>query len=100
MDIQAGLFSVAHNALTNALLHSQAEQVVVTLDFTGDWVHLSVSDDGVGLPDGYSGRGRGFYGMEADAVRMGGRLDVWPAGPEGGTRVSCEVPRKHDGFGG
>ena len=98
VDIRAGLFSVAHNALTNALLHSQAERVEVTLDFTAEWVRLSVSDDGIGLPDGYSGHGRGFHGMEADAVRMGGRSHVGTAGSEGGTKVTCEVPWKEGGW--
>ena len=100
VDMRVGLFSVAHNALTNALLHSQASRVEVTLDFTGDRVCLSVSDDGVGLPDGYAVRGRGFHGMEADTARMGGVLSVGLAGPEGGTRVTCEVPWKQVGHGG
>ena len=92
VETRSRLFSVAHNALANALLHSRADRVEVTLEFRGDLVRLSVSDDGVGLPDDYSERGRGFAGMRADAKRMGGRLLVGPAGPEGGTAVTCEIP--------
>ncbi len=92
VETQSRLFSVAHNALANALLHSRADRVEVTLEFRGDLVRLSVSDDGVGLPDDYFERGRGFAGMQADAKRMGGRLLVGPAGPEGGTAVTCEIP--------
>ena len=100
VEVRTGLFSVAHNALTNALLHSGADRVQVTLDFRGDGVRLSVSDNGVGLPEGYSSRGRGFPGMEADAARMGGRLLVETAGPDGGTRVTCEVPDRRRADGG
>ena len=99
VDVRAGLFSVAHNALTNALLHSEADRVKVTLDFGGEGVRLSVSDNGIGLPEGYTRHGRGFSGMEADAVRMGGRLLVGDDGPGGGTKVTCEVPQRREVFG-
>ena len=89
---RACLFSIAHNALTNAFRHSDAESVNVTLDFTGGLIRLTVEDDGVGLPDGYDRRGRGFVGMRADAERMGGRLVVTSGGPGVGTSVSCEIP--------
>ena len=86
------LFSIAHNALTNAFLHARAGRVEVRLDFGNDSIRLSVSDDGVGLPDGYAERGRGFRGMRADAERLGGRLIVETGGPGGGTTVTCEAP--------
>ncbi len=38
----------------------------------------SVSDDGVGLPDRYEGRGHGFANMRAYARRLGGRLIIEP----------------------
>ena len=94
VDTRSRLFSIVHNALTNAFLHSRADRIEVTLDFRDDRVRLSVADNGVGLPDDYSERGRGFAGMRADASRMGGRLVVGRAGPEGGTAVTCEVPRE------
>ena len=100
VDVRTGLFSVAHNALTNALLHSQADRVEVTLDYGDQEVRLSVSDNGIGLPEGYASRGRGFSGMEADAGRMGGRLVVGPAGPDGGTRVTCKAPYRRSAVGG
>ena len=93
-EVRAGLFSIAHNALANAFLHAQAGRVEVRLDFQADGIRLSVSDDGVGLPEDYAGRGRGFSGMEKEAERMGGRLIVDPGGPGGGTTITCEVPHE------
>ena len=89
---RARLFSIAHNALTNAFLHAQAGRVEVRLDFGADSIRLSVSDDGVGLPEDYAERGRGFRGMRADAERLGGRLIVETGGGNGGTTVTCETP--------
>ena len=98
-EVKTGLFSIAHNALANAFLHARASEVKVDLQFGKDGVRLSVSDDGVGLPDDYAERGRGFSGMEREAGRMGGRLIVESGGPDGGTTVTCVVPRESAGRG-
>ena len=92
MSLITRLFSIAHNALTNAFRHADAGSVHVALAFSGDSIRLTVADDGVGLPGDYAQRGRGFVGMRAEAERMGGRLVVASGGPGGGTSVSCEIP--------
>ena len=92
VDTRSRLFSIAHNALTNAFRHSDAGSVNVALDFSGGLIRLTVEDDGVGLPDDYAQRGRGFASMSAEAQRMGGRLVVTSGGPGEGTSVSCEIP--------
>ena len=98
-EVRTGLFSIAHNALANAFLHAQAGRVEVRLDFQADGTRLSVSDDGVGLPEDYAERGRGFSGMEKEAERMGGRLIVETGGPEGGTTIACVFPPESGGRG-
>ena len=90
------LFSVAHNALTNALRHSQASKVTVELDFGNRGLRMSVSDDGIGLPEDYAERGHGFRNMIADAERMGGRLEVASDRSQGGTSVTCLVEYETD----
>ena len=89
VDVKRLLFSIAHNALTNAFRHAGAGRVLVELDFGEDTLRLSVSDDGIGLPGDYAERGHGFANMGADAGRLGGRLVVEPRGPDGGARVTC-----------
>ena len=86
------LFSIAHNALTNVIRHAEANEVVIVLDCTGEELRLSVSDDGIGLPEDYGARGHGFRNMRADAERMGGSLEVKSDGDGGGTTVACVVP--------
>ena len=86
------LFSIAHNALANAFRHAGASRVLVELDFEQDEIRMSVSDDGVGLPDDYEERGHGFANMRAHADRLGGLLIVESRGPVGGASVSCVMP--------
>ena len=88
-DTRSMLFSIAHNALTNAFRHAEASKVLVELDFGQDELRLSVSDDGVGLPGDYEERGHGFANMRAYAERLGGHLIVGPRGPDGGVSVTC-----------
>ena len=86
------LFSIAHNAMTNAFRHADAGKVTISLSFEDDGLRMSVSDDGVGLPEGYADRGHGFRNMRADAERMGGRLEVGAGESGRGTMVTCAVP--------
>ena len=92
IEAKSQLFTIAHNALANAFRHAGASRVLVELDFGRDELRLSVSDDGVGLPDDYEERGHGFENMRADAGRLGGRLIVEPTGPVGGASVTCVMP--------
>ena len=97
VEARSQLFTIAHNALANAFRHAGASRALVELDFGRDELRLSVSDDGVGLPDDYDERGHGFANMRADAGRLGGRLVVEPRGPAGGARVTCLVPLARGG---
>ena len=99
-ETRSRLFSIAHNALTNAFLHARPGRVEVRLSFEADLIRLSVSDDGVGLPDDYAERGRGFKGMREDAEKMGGTLIVESGIGAGGTTIACVVPHRSDQRGG
>ena len=86
------LFSIAHNAMTNAFRHSRADRVTIALNFEADRLQMSVYDDGIGLPDDYVDRGHGFRNMRRDVERMGGRREVGPGESGRGTSVVSVVP--------
>ena len=90
------LFSIAHNALTNAYRHAEASRVAIHLACAKDELRLSVLDDGVGLPADYAQHGRGFENMDGHAQRLGGRLVVEPRGALGGATVTCVIPQERD----
>ena len=92
IETKSLLFSISHNALTNAYRHAEASSVSVDLGFGEEDIQLSVSDDGIGLPDDYAERGHGFTNMSRDAERLGGRLVVEERGVMGGATVTCVMP--------
>ena len=92
VEVRGLLFSIAHNALTNAYRHAEAGLVAVRLEFGEEEIRLSVSDDGIGLPGDYAERGHGFANMRRDAERLGGRLVVEQRGSLGGAAVTCVIP--------
>ncbi len=94
IEAKSLLFSIAHNALTNAYRHAEASNVAIDLEFSEEGSRLSVSDDGVGLPDDYAERGNGFANMIRAAGRLGGRLVVDQRGARGGATVTCLIPRE------
>ena len=97
VEARSLLFSIAHNALTNAYRHAEASQVSIDLDYSGERIRMSVSDDGIGLPDNYGERGHGFANMNRDAMHLGGSLIVEERGPLGGATVTCLVPQPEQG---
>ena len=86
------LFSIAHNAMTNVLRHADARKVTLALHFEEDGLRMSISDDGIGLPDDYADRGHGFRNMRMDAKRMGGSLEATPGESGRGATVTCQIP--------
>ena len=92
IEARSLLFSIAHNALTNAYRHAEAGRVAIDLEYGEEGIRLSVSDDGTGLPEDYAERGQGFASMSRDAGRLGGRLVVEERGPMGGATVACVIP--------
>ena len=91
-EVKGLLFSIAHNALTNAYRHAKSAKVLIAVDFKENELRLSVSDDGTGLPDDYQTRGHGFENMRTDAARMGGELVISSNNEPTGTTVTCIVP--------
>lgn len=88
------LLRLMQEALTNAFKHAQASRVDITLRRDGDRLQLQIDDDGIGLPataQGSATGGAGMASMQLRARRMGGDLQVGPAGGRNGTRVQLEL---------
>jgi len=91
------LVRILGEALANAVRHSGATHVEVSLGREGDALVLRVADDGNGLPDGVDFerlKAAGHYGMagmDERARSIGGTLELAPRAG-GGTVVTTRVP--------
>ncbi len=94
-DVALALFRVMQEALTNAMTHSAARRVSVSLDGIDDEIRLDVSDDGVGFdPDAaMKGPGLGLIGMRERLMAVGGECEI-SSRPGGGTRILARVPTR------
>ncbi|MCB5907348.1 GAF domain-containing sensor histidine kinase [Streptomyces pinistramenti] len=91
---EEALLRVAQEALHNALRHSGAERVDVTLTRHGQGALLRIADDGCGFDTGTvrrAGRHLGLVSMRDRAGGVGGKLTV-DSEPGKGTAVEMEVP--------
>ncbi len=86
------LYRIAQEAVNNAIKHSGAKTITITLSHADEGLHLTVTDDGSGLPDSFSpNAGMGLHIMQYRARLLGGTLAVRPANPKG-TSVTCVIP--------
>ncbi|MFF8368247.1 GAF domain-containing sensor histidine kinase [Streptomyces lydicus] len=91
---EEAMLRVAQEALHNALRHSGAESVEVTLSRNGQGALLRIADDGCGFDPGAvrrAGRHLGLVSMHDRAGGVGGKLTV-ESEPGKGTAVEMEVP--------
>ncbi len=83
------LFRIAQEALTNAVKHARAREILVSISSPQDKIVLAVTDDGTGMPglERHS-VGIGLHTMQSRASAIGASLSVSsPVG--GGTEVMC-----------
>ncbi len=91
-EMEAALYRMVQEALTNVVKHARAEHVSVLLDRRGGRVTLVVEDDGCGFDIGVdTGRGLGLAGIRERAAMLGGDAAV-ESRPGAGTTVRVTVP--------
>ena len=90
--LEAELFRIGQEALTNVRRHANATEAAVTLSSTSRGVRLSIHDDGKGFAPREVPAGRlGLVGMRERAELLGGRFLV-SSSPRRGTTVTVAVP--------
>ncbi len=90
--IEAALYRVCQEALTNVASHAEADRVTVRLVSTLAEVRLSVEDDGRGFDASETSADRhGLIGMEERIQILGGTLDVTSL-LGAGTKILASLP--------
>ena len=94
--VEAALYRIAQEALSNIHRHAAASRAKVRLAGTKRCLHLVVSDDGVGFDSSGAKRqqamGVGVLGMEERVNELGGRFSIH--GLQEGTVLRASIPRQ------
>ncbi len=92
LQVDAAVYRLAQEALTNALRHARnASRVEIRVDQGAGRLRLRVSDDGRIDPARSASHGFGLLGMTERVQLLGGTLRAGPA-LEGGWTVDAELP--------
>jgi len=91
-DVEAEMFRIASEALTNVRKHAGAREASLRLDVLRRHLRLTVTDAGAGFHlRGARRRGFGLSGIEDRARAVGGRASIRSA-PGRGTTVTATIP--------
>jgi signal transduction histidine kinase len=92
LQVDAAVYRLAQEALTNALRHARnASQVEIRVTESAGLLRLRVIDDGQIDPARPATHGFGLLGMTERVQLLGGTLRAGPA-PGGGWAVDAELP--------
>jgi nitrate/nitrite-specific signal transduction histidine kinase len=95
-DVGIQIIRIAKEALTNVRKHAGASKAWICFERDGDWIRITVGDDGRGFdPAQVARESRQYFGlqiMQERAESVGGSLEL-DSQPGKGTRVVIRVPR-------
>jgi signal transduction histidine kinase len=89
--LEAALYRITQEAITNAAKHAGATRIEVTLREVDGIVEVLVEDDGKGFDPASTESGFGLIGMRERTELAGGALHV-VSSPGAGTRVVARLP--------
>jgi two-component system sensor histidine kinase UhpB len=95
-EVELVIYRIAQESLTNALRHSGARSVTVSLAADAETLTLRVIDDGKGIALGLPSGTAGIAGMRERALLVGGRLAI-ESRPNQGTEVRLSIPVRQEG---
>ena len=88
--VEVAVYRIASEAMHNVVKHAQAHACMVCIEVVDGQLILSVTDNGISVPEQYH-TGVGFRSMQERAAELGGMCSIQP-GQHGGTRVVARLP--------
>ncbi len=70
------LSMVVKEAVHNVIKHAKASEVVIRIEFTGEVLHISISDDGCGFQIAEQASGHGLINMKRRLEDIGGTCSI------------------------
>jgi two-component system sensor histidine kinase UhpB len=92
-SVTLAIYRVVQEGLINALRHARASHIAITVNGDAQRLHVSVTDDGIGLPEDWSSR-PGHFGLRGLTDRIAQLDGVFRVANQGGGGVllSAEIP--------
>jgi two-component system sensor histidine kinase UhpB len=91
-SVTLAAYRVVQEGLVNAVRHARAQQVTIDVSSAEERMIVSVTDDGVGLPENWSRPGHfGLRGLAERVQHLGGTLQVCNREPRGAS-LRAEIP--------
>ncbi|MBX3324691.1 MAG: PAS domain S-box protein [Nitrospira sp.] len=88
------IINIVREGLSNALRHSEAERITVSLRLLRHSVRLAITDDGIGFnTSSTQGVGHGLSNMAARAQKVRGVFFLQST-PSNGTKISLDLPKE------
>jgi signal transduction histidine kinase len=85
------LYRIAQEAMHNTVKHARANQVLLRLEQTADWIAMEVQDDGIGFNTSASFPGHlGLHSMRERVANLGGTFQI-ESTPGAGTRTCVRI---------
>jgi len=93
------VYRVIQEAMTNCARHASASFIRVAMETDGQFLHVRVADNGIGVDPARRRSGFGLRGIEERVRELGGTISVTRQTPKGGTLLAVHIPLpvKHAG---
>lgn len=88
--VEVAVYRMAQEAINNAIRHGQAKNCRIMLAVDDQELHLTVTDDGLGLPEN-APAGIGLISMRERVAELGGTFTIQSL-PAGGTQLKACLP--------
>ena len=89
-SIQITLYRIAQESLNNAIKHSQANEIKLSITAFDKHVSFYVSDDGIGFDPFKNTKGNGLRNMRECVKLANGTLEI--DSKKSGTTLEIEIP--------
>ncbi len=94
-NIALTIFRITQEALTNIAKHANASNVSIDIRADNAYIHWSVVDNGIGIPNWNQStqqRGNGLAGLQERLWSIGGELTITPQVENSGFGLSARIP--------
>ncbi|WP_298390532.1 ATP-binding protein [Hydrotalea sp.] len=90
--IAINMYRIAQELINNILKHAAAQQAIVQISYDAPIIHITVEDDGKGMPENayHYAKGMGWNNIRSRIEYLKGKVNIQSA-PEKGTSIHIEL---------